>query len=379
MRIHRLVTISAVLLLAFFLASCGGSSSSNKSTSEDNVGDTNNTPSEDNDEEVAVGNLWFTAYWSENLFGITPTELETGILNGSGKQITQPDGWGPEGLAFDADGNLWVSDYYLSTIRVFSPAALATDGQPVPLLTLTGDNIYGPVGIAFDDFGSLWVADYEDGYIARLDNVVGLTGNETVDASVVLTSKSDSAFYGIAFDAFANLWAASYCAGSGCPESSGGQVARYDAKNLNESTVSDGDLIIPLDDGPIAVAFDASGSLYVSFWESGTIYRFDNAANIASGSTPVASAEITVQGFASTRGLAFDATGNLWISGTTTVPELNVGGADVVLAAIENPGSADGSVTPIRSIPVPDADIDGGLMSFWPVPEGLPIQVPWVP
>lgn len=368
MRVHRLITISAVLVLAFFLASCGGSSSSNNSTSGEN------------NEELAAGMLWFAAYYSEDLFGISSAELETGILNGSGKQITQLDDWGPNGVAFDADGNLWVSDYNESTIRVFSSTALADGGLPLPLLTLTSDNIYGPVGIAFDDFGSLWVADYEDGYIARLDNVVGLTGVETVSASVVLTSESGSAFYGIAFDAFANLWAASYCTDGGCPNPSGGQVARYDAKDLDSSVDSNGDLIIPLsDDGPYAVAFDASGNLYVSSWKSGIIYRFDDAANIPSGSTPLASAEISVQGVASTRGLAFDATGNLWVSGTTTVPALNVGGADVVLAAIASPGSANGSVNPIRLIPVPVADIDSGLMSFWPVPEALPIQVPQVP
>jgi DNA-binding beta-propeller fold protein YncE len=175
------------------------------------------------EEGVPAGMQWLAAYYSEDMFGIDPAELETGALNGSGKRISQPVAWGPEGAAFDADGNLWVSDCNLSTIRVFSPAAQAAGGQPVPLLKLTGGDIFGPVGIAFDLAGSLWVADHDDGYYAA---------------------------------------------------------------SLASSSVSDGDLIIPLSqDWPYAVAFDASGRLYVSSWSSGTIYRYDNAAGIASGST----------------------------------------------------------------------------------------------
>jgi autotransporter-associated beta strand protein len=81
---------------------------------------------------------------------------------------------------------------------------------------------------------------------------------------------------------------------------------------------------------PIAMAFDASGNLYVSNFGGTTVSKFAPGATTASA---------TLTGLSAPRGLAFDASGNLFVANANTVSEFTPGAttASASLSGLNRP------------------------------------------
>ena len=130
---------------------------------------------------------------------------------------------------------------------------------------------------------------------------VAATGTPGAD-SAADTGGSD----GFTFDRAGNVWVIA-----------GATVARYRASSFASDGLKVPDVVIDGPSfgstipGPKVVAFDASGNLWVSVVGEGRVVMF-TAAQIAATGSPTATVER--RGLAAPLGLAFDAAGNLWVA-----------------------------------------------------------------
>jgi ligand-binding sensor domain-containing protein len=206
------------------------------------------------------------------------------------------------GTAFDSAGNLWVADYINQEIRKFTPAQLAS-GASVPEVTISTQK--EPWGIALDAHGNLWVGFYNGNYVLRYDasDVAAWSGALT-DPTPALSIATPIGPLGLAFDAQGNLWVA----GFDLP-----RTYEIDAAQLG-GTGS----IVPTDSlastylgHGSALAFDRAGNLWEGT-ELGYIVSYTpaqlSAALHGEPSFAQQSPSYAIDG------LAFDNSGNLWSS-----------------------------------------------------------------
>ncbi len=210
-----------------------------------------------------------------------------------------------QGLAFDASGNLWVANGNTNTILQFTPAQLAAGGVQGPAVAISTDSgsSNGPTGIAFDASGDLWVASTFPGALEEF-NPSQLTASGMPAPSVTLSDTSGSIVgpLMIAFDAAGDLWVAN-------GNLSTSSVVMFSPGQL----IASGSPIPPVTllpnsgslDAPAGLAFDASGDLWVSNFLGASLVEFTpNQLTTSDSPTPVVS--FLGGSLAGPIGLAFD-------------------------------------------------------------------------
>jgi hypothetical protein len=274
--------------------------------------------------------------WVPNLFGPSVNEFDQARRVTSGNPDPQFTNESaelllPAAAIFDSSQNLWVnncSDAVLGAgaITEFTSAQLAQLGSnpaPVPNTTLTDDgsfkDLHCPWGAQFDSAGNLWVSNrLTPNLVSFTPAQLGAGGNQT--PNTIITSTSFADLRAIAFDAGANLWLV---------ENSNNKILGYKAATrataLGHSGQVNPDIVISsssLND-PRALAFDGSGNLWASTGTNSQLLKFAAASLGASGTlTPTvilsATTVVTLDGTANSldfpEGLAFDTSGNLWVS-----------------------------------------------------------------
>jgi sugar lactone lactonase YvrE len=248
------------------------------------------------------GALWVGKWGSANLAeGFTSPQLAAAGVAvaadtvGAAAAITNSSG-----AAFDSAGNLWVTDYINQQIHKFTPAQLASGGS-VPTVTISTQK--EPWGIAFDTHGNLWVSYYNGNYVLRYAaaDVAGWNGAYT-DPVPALSIAMPIGPLGLAFDAQGNLWVA----GFDLP-----QTYEVDAAQLSGtgSIVPTDSLVSAYLEHGSGLAFDRAGNLWEGT-EIGYIVSF-TAAQLSAASHGEPQLAQDVPGYAFD-GLAFDNSGNLW-------------------------------------------------------------------
>ncbi len=266
---------------------------------------------------------------------------------------------GPTYMAFDSSGNLWVLDSGNNRALEFTypfttgEAASKVIGQPgfgtnscneggLSASSLCTEN---NGGISLDGSGNLWISDYSNNRILEFPVPLSTDENATVvigQADFIQNNcGSASAFVicdpeGLAFDSLGNLWASDwkynrvleYQKGSGFIDNESaslvlGQAGFSGYGSSCNNPVSPTSLCDPTD-----VAFDLSGNLWVA--DSGynrmlrysPVFSSDEAASLIEGQTAFTSDVENPGGvsasYLETIGhsamLAFDGSGNLWVS-----------------------------------------------------------------
>ena len=234
----------------------------------------------------------------------------------------------PQGVAFDAAGDLWVIDGGTvaagGTVKPglfeFTPAqlaALGTNNTPTPNITINSSSFTFPQQAVFDASGNLWVSD-------NMSNAVFVftpaqLGTSNANAIPNITITSNPAFtgpLGIAFDAAGDLWVAN----NGTTT-----IFEFNAAHLpkTSTTVSLAPDVTLSDDGQgsiqasWALVFDTAGNLWSSNANPpNTVVEFAKANLTASGSpTPAVTLSPATVGGNSTlnapNGIAFDNLGDL--------------------------------------------------------------------
>jgi sugar lactone lactonase YvrE len=229
-----------------------------------------------------TGNLYVADDNNHTIRKITPAGVVT-TLAGMPGQAGEVDGSGstarfnaPHGLAIDAAGNLYVADYLGGTIRVVSPTGVVT--------TLAGSaSTYGeadgvgtaalfaqPIGIAVDTLGNVYVTDNSGDTVRKIT---------PVPAAVVST-----------------IGGTGFKAGS-----------------------IDGVGAAALFDGPIGIAVDSKGNVFVGDSGNATLRVITpggNVTTIAGTAKTVGWADGTgaAAEFADLFGLALDSAGNVYVA-----------------------------------------------------------------
>ena len=220
----------------------------------------------------------------------------------------------PRASAFDKFGNLWVSTSGspfnsppVPAVIVQYAAADLFKPNAKPVIEVSSTHFGDLRGISFDKAGDLWVADLNGGVEEFSSKQLG--GGAAFPCLSVASSYSNP--IDLAFDAQGNLWVA-YLHGPTDPSSGSrlpGAIVSYSAADLTGSgvispiiatTIGGPTPCSPLDVcSPQGVAFDAGGDLWVSGGSgasSGLVFEYSPEQLTQSGS-PLAHVTLATNGF----------------------------------------------------------------------------------
>jgi len=317
---------------------------------------------------VPRGGLWVVNGGDNTLVQLAAAQLQS---SGS-PSATQSVGTGaltdPFGLAIDSVGNIWVSNYFANTVAEYSPQQLVAGGTPTPTVTLSGSALDRPHGLAFDAQGNLWVANRTANTVVEYTVSQLQTGGSLTPAVTLTAAAPSTGPTVLAFDIDGNLWVGNFYQStlteftSGQLTSSGTPTAAVTLSATSSHSIQ----------GPFALAFDGNNTLWVANGAGGadTVVAFTSAQRSASGS-PVPAVTIQLPGSNNTMnpalpaGLAFDNSGNLWVS-------------DMLKSAlyVYTPSQLQtgGTLTPQATIGATGAVNGPGQIIFDPHPTGLPLH-----
>jgi sugar lactone lactonase YvrE len=270
----------------------------------------------------------------------------------------------PRGLAVDGAGNVYVADSFQELIRKVSPSGTVTrlGGQRNTRGSADGTGSAArfrrPDGIALDATGNVYVADEENNTIRKITPAgsVSTFAGRSIDFDYVEDGTAKGARFrspaGTVADAQGNIYvvdalnyvirkitpagATSILAGS--PRVAGdidgiGEAAQFSFITNTESTTSLINYDTNADTGPVPIAIDRQGNLYVA----------DNYNDKIRKISP-AGVTTTVAGSFAANGVAVDASGNVYASTDTTVRKITPQGVVSVLAGTSGQvGSIDGT------------------------------------
>ena len=265
-----------------------------------------------------MGNLFIADRYDNRIrmvdaAGIITTVAGTGEsgFSGDGGQAVGARLYGPRGLAVDGAGNLFIADTFNDRIRKVGSAGVVTtiagtgesgDGGPA-----VDARLAFPEGVAVDGAGNLFMADLIDHRIRRVDTagvittIVG-TGERgfSGDGGAAVAARLDSP-RGVAVDGAGNFFIA---------DSGNGRIRRVDTAGVITTVAGTGERGFSGDggpavaarlDGPIGLAMDGAGNLFITDSGNGRIRRVDTAGVIT---TIVGTGE---RGFSGDGGAAVDA------------------------------------------------------------------------
>jgi sugar lactone lactonase YvrE len=275
---------------------------------------------------------------------------------------------GATNLAFDRDGNLWAGGNTVADPPILRiPATtLGASGAKTADIALDGPELNGgsprATSLAFDKDGNLWSTVGWKNTAIRFA-AAQLTTSGSPVPGVILAGFNGPR--GLAFDKNGNLWLGN--AGEN-------RVVRIDAAHLATSGTAAPDLIIAarspapviLDrSNPSSLAFDKSGNLWVSY-EGGLVML--PAADLAGTGTKelTPAIQIAVSVTALPEGIAIDEGGGIWFAASAgnfarLGPEQLTSGGDK---------------TPVTVITSPDV-MNAGDFALFPAPAGLPLYHSW--
>lgn len=243
----------------------------------------------------------------------------------------------------------------------YTTAQLQASGAVTPAVSLSfpvtsGTNIDAS-GVAFDGHGNMWVANDNSNNVVeyRASQIVS-SGSPT--AAVTLSLPAQSFTFALAFDANGNLWVANNFSDS---------IVEFSASQLTTSgsPAPAVTIVEPMSQSelqePIGLAFDATGNLWVVNNVSNSVVEY-SASQLTTSGSPTPAVTLTGSALSWPDGIAFDAHGNLWVANAAYVGEGIGQGRIVEYAASQI--TASGSPTPATVINTP-----GG--QFGSVPIGL--------
>jgi sugar lactone lactonase YvrE len=266
-----------------------------------------------------------------------------------------------DGIAFDGEGNAWIANQSTDSVERYAASDLASDGSPSPSVTI--GVLSNPFGLAFDASGNLFVATFGNDTIERFTPDQLLTsGSPTPSVTISDNGGSLNTPLGLAFDASGSLWVTN---------AFGDTIVRYGASQLTSSgspvpEVTIGDAGGGNLDGPAGVAFDAAGHLWVTnLSASDAILKFEDPGALSGLVNPTP--DVVLTSVTGPAGLVFDNSGSLWV--------VSFFSGD--LLRFDDPGSLSGVVNPVADAVIDGAaDINFASIALYPPPENLPIITP---
>ncbi len=168
----------------------------------------------------AVNNkgLWIAN--GTNVLEYVPSQLAYGTSAALPHLVNSSGAFGaPQGVTFDAHGNLWVMDPAGMVNGAATPAlfefsaaqlaALAANQKPDPIATITSTALNFPQQSVFDSQGNQWVTDHNNNTVLVFTaSQLTRSGTSSTMPAVIISSADFNGPLGIAFDGKGNLWVA---------------------------------------------------------------------------------------------------------------------------------------------------------------------------
>ncbi len=282
------------------------------------------TASASSPQSVAVdkaGNVFFADFYSDVLRLDATTGVVTLVAGNGTPGFSGDDGLAtnaqlnqPEGLAVDAAGNLYIADTFNNRIRKVSNGVITTvagtgvrgfSGDTGPA---TSAQLNEPEGVAVDAVGNLYIADSLSGRIRKVANRVITTVAELAGGC-----------QGIAVDSAGNLFVAQ--AYPNVLEISNGVVTAVAGTGTLGFSGDNGPATSAQLSEPLNVAVDSAGNVYIADFGNNRIRMVSNGVivTVAGNGTvgfggddgPATSSELN-----GPLGVAIDASGKLYIADT---------------------------------------------------------------
>ena len=310
------------------------------------------------------GNLYIADSGNERIRKVDPTGTITTVAGtgergagGDGGPATQAQFAFPADVAVDGSGNLYIADRDTHRIRKVDPTGRITtiagtgeyggdgDGGPAVQAQLTFPN-----GVAVDGSGNLYIADSGNDRIRKVDS----TGTITTVAGIG-EDVSDSGYsgdggpavkaqlagpVGVAVDGSGNLYIA---------DRGNRRIRKVDSRGrittvagTGEYSGDGGPAVRAQLNSPAGVAVDGSGNLYIADRDNGRIRKVDSTGTI----TTIAGTRdehgfiqalgdggpAVLAGLAFPAGVAVDGSGNLYIAGNRRIRKVDPTGTITTVA-----------------------------------------------
>ena len=230
----------------------------------------------------------------------------------------------PQDVAVGPNGTIYIADTGNSFIREVSNGAInfvagsgsvgfaGDGGSATASTTNTGPGValYGPRAIAFDSAGNYYIADSGNGRIRKVDTkgiITTVAGNGTLgfagDGSAA-TAASLNQLSGVALDKQGNIYIADTLNGRIRKVSSSGTISTVAGNGMVSYSGDGGPATGAQLNGPLGVAADNSGNLFIADSENGVV-RIVKKGVIASAGGGT---------FMIPRAVATDAAGNAYVA-----------------------------------------------------------------
>ena len=247
---------------------------------------------------------------------------------GDGGKATNASLYTPARINLDVFGNLYISDQSNSRIRKVGTNGIITTVAGSGNSAYAGDgglavyaSLAAPCGVSFDVSGNLFIGDIGNNRIRKVDGngiITTVAGNglgQYAGDGGMATNASLYAPFGVAFDASSNMY---------IPE--GGRIRKVDTNGIITTVAGggvggDGSAATNASlSGPQGVAFDASGNLYIADWGHDRIRKVDTTGiitTVAGGgsSQPGDGGPATNASLILPTCIAFDVSGNMYVAG----------------------------------------------------------------
>jgi sugar lactone lactonase YvrE len=240
----------------------------------------------------------------------------------------------PAGLAIDASGNMWESSWQKDSLVMYSPAARNAGAGAAPTTAIMSTALSSAENLAFDAHGNLWVANC-GGTIVEY-TPAQLTAGGTQVPAITISATTLTCPWSIAFDSSGNAWVA--------------DLHHTHLVEFSAAQLATGGVLTPVDTigatagslaSPDGVAFDASGNLWVSNGGNNkTVVEF-TPAQLAAGGAPAPTVIVTLPANTSLFGIAFDNRGTLWASSVSNHIMYGLTRAQLAATGSPTPAVAD--------------------------------------
>jgi sugar lactone lactonase YvrE len=295
-------------------------------------------------ENIAIdmaGNLYIADFSNNRIRkvssnGIISTIAGNGTpgFSGDGGAATSAALWGPYGVTLDALGSLYIADRENNRIRKVNTTGI------ISTFAGNGTGVYGgdggqataadiqePFGLAFDAIGNMYIVDNGNDCIRKVNTGgiittvagIGTSPGYTGDGIQATSSKLNSPA-GLTIDSQGNLYIADNLNNRVRRVDTGGVITTI-AGNGIEGYTGDGSFATSAElDSPMGVLFDATGNLYISCTTSNRIRKVNTNGiinTIAGNGTQSFSGDgsaATTASLNNPRGIAFDNAGNLFLA-----------------------------------------------------------------
>jgi sugar lactone lactonase YvrE len=304
--------------------------------------------------------LWTAAGTSSSILRLAPDQLSGTGSRPPATAITTPSAplFFRGTIAFDPSGTMWIASQEDSVLLAFAPDALTSSGSraATKVIMPVARSLSGPTGLAFDSQHRLWVANRESGTLVRFDPGQLTTGGAPIPAVILSGLANPTA---LAFDAAGSLWVSNNHLHA---------IAKFSAAQLATSASPTPTVVLSSTGSslvnPNGLAFDASGNLWVANSSADNLVAFSPAQQVASGAPePHITISSVNRSVPIPVGLAFDADGSLWV----------VGGAGDLMKFASTSLSTSGAPEPSARLILTGQAILW-TAAFWPRPAGLPLN-----